>query len=57
MKRQKAIETIKQFPHEFKLDDLIERLILVEKIEKGLTQIEQGKTISHAQVKVMTRKW
>ena len=42
MKRDKAIETVKEFPQEFDLEELIERLVLVEKIEKGLQQIEEG---------------
>jgi hypothetical protein len=57
MKREKAIETVKEFPQEFELEDLIERLVFVEKVEKGLQQIDQGKTISHDQVKEMTKKW
>lgn len=57
MKRDKAIETVKEFPQEFELEDLIERLVFVEKVEKGLQQVQQGKTISHEQVKEMTKKW
>lgn len=57
MKRDKAIETVKEFPPEFELEDLIERLVFVEKVEKGLQQVQQGKTISHEQVKEMTKKW
>ena len=57
MKRDKAIETVKEFPQEFELEDLIERLVFVEKVEKGLQQIEQGKTVSHEKVKKMTKKW
>lgn len=57
MKRDKAIETVKEFSQVFDLEDLIERLVFVEKVEKGLLQIDQGKTISQDQVKEMTKKW
>lgn len=57
MKRDKAIETVKEFPQEFELEDLIERLVFLEKVEKGLQQVEQGKTIPHEKVKAMTKKW
>ena len=57
MKRDKAIETVKEFPQEFELEDLIERLVFLEKVEKGLQQVEQGKTIPHEKVKEMTKKW
>ena len=57
MKRDKAIETLKEFPQEFELEDLIERLVFLEKVEKGLQQLEQGRTIPHEKVKEMTKKW
>jgi hypothetical protein len=57
MKRDKAMETVKEFPQEFDLEELIERLVFVEKIEKGLQQIEEGKTVPHEQVKEMIKKW
>jgi hypothetical protein len=57
MKKDKAIETIKEFPQEFDLEELIERLVFVEKVEKGLQQLDKGKTVPHDQVKEMTKKW
>lgn len=57
MKRDKAIETIKELPQEFDLDELIERLIFVEKVEKGLAQLDEGKTIPHDKVKELSKKW
>jgi predicted transcriptional regulator len=33
------------------LEDLIERLVFVEKGEKGLSQLEEGKTATHEEVK------
>ncbi|WP_276372102.1 hypothetical protein [Chryseolinea sp. H1M3-3] len=57
MKRDKALETIKEFPQEFELEELIERLIFVEKVEKGLQQLDNGKTIPHDQVKEIAKKW
>jgi predicted transcriptional regulator len=57
MKRDKAIETVKEFPQEFEVEDLIERLVFLEKVEKGLQQVEHGKTVPHEKVKEMTKKW
>ena len=57
MKKDKAIETVKEFPQEIELEDLIERLVFVEKVEKGLQQVQQGKTIPHEQVKEMAKNW
>jgi len=37
---------IKEMPEEFTLDELIERLIIVEKVSRSLKEVEQGKTVS-----------
>lgn len=56
MKRDKALETVKEFPQEFDLEDLIEKLVFVEKVEKGLKQLDEGKTVTHEKVKDITKK-
>lgn len=57
MKRDKAIEAIKDLPQEFDLDVLLEKLVFVEKVEQGLKHLEQGKTVPHEKVKEMVKKW
>ncbi|MEI9919336.1 MAG: hypothetical protein WDO14_11110 [Bacteroidota bacterium] len=57
MTREKAIETIKELPQEFELDALFERLLFIDKVEKGLEQIKQGKTISNEEVKSKIQQW
>ncbi len=57
MKREKVIDAVRELPQEFDLEELIEKLIFVEKVEQGLQQLEEGKTVDHAQVKEMVKKW
>ena len=57
MKRDKAMDTVKEFPKEFELEELIEKLVFVEKVEKGLLQLKKGKTQTHAKVKELVKKW
>ncbi len=57
MKRERAIETVQELSPEFNLDELIEKLIFAEKVEKGLKQLQEGKTNSHADVKELVKKW
>lgn len=57
MKKEKAIETINELPAEFDLDELIEKLIFVDQVDQGLKQLDEGKTISHDNVKEITKKW
>jgi predicted transcriptional regulator len=57
MNRDKTIETVKEFPQEFELEDLMERLVFIEKIEKGIQQADQGKVTSHEKLKELRKKW
>jgi|APCry4251928276_1046603.scaffolds.fasta_scaffold56445_1 predicted transcriptional regulator len=49
--------SLQDLPDEFELDELIERLILVQKIKTGLGQIGEGKVKSHEEVKKMVEAW
>ncbi len=51
---QKSIERL---PQEFSIDELIEQLIFIEKVEDGLQQSRDGNVISHEDVKSMISKW
>lgn len=57
MKRAKVMDTVKEFPKEFELEELIERLLFVEKVEIGLTQLKKGKTVTNEKVKQIAKKW
>jgi predicted transcriptional regulator len=57
MKREKVIDTVRELPQEFELEELIEKLVFVEKIEKGIQQAEEGKVTPHDEVKKMIKKW
>ena len=58
MKRQIAIETVNELPKEFNLEDLFEKLLFIEKVEKGLAQAENGQIVSHEKVvKHFQKKW
>ena len=52
-----VLDTIQQMPNEFSLEDLMEKLILIEKIEKGLEQVKAGQTFSHEEAKKKLAKW
>jgi len=50
-------EQIEKFPEEFSIDDLIENLVLMEKIEKGNKQSEKGEVISEDEIENEIEKW
>ncbi|MGY4535653.1 hypothetical protein ACVW0P_000047 [Mucilaginibacter sp. UYNi724] len=57
MNKNKALATIGDMPQDFDLEVLLEKLIFIEKVEKGLKQVESGKMISHADVKQRVKQW
>ena len=50
-------KSIERLPQEFSIDELIEQLIFIEKVEDGLQQSRDGNVISHEDVKSMISKW
>ena len=50
-------QSIDNLPDSFTIDELIEQLIFVEKVEEGIRQSDEGKTISNDDVKSMIEKW
>jgi predicted transcriptional regulator len=57
MTKELAETAIKEMPQEFDLDELIERLIFIEKVEEGLKAIKEGRTITHAEMKRKISEW
>jgi hypothetical protein len=50
-------QSIDNLPDSFTIDELIEQLIFVEKVEEGIKQSDEGKIISNDDVKNMIEKW
>lgn len=57
LNKEKVRAQIENLPNEFSIDDLVERLILVEKVEKGILQSEKGEVISDAELDEEMAKW
>ena len=57
MNKQVAINSLKDMPQDFELDELIERLVILDKIEKGQKDIQAGNTFSHEEAKSKLGKW
>ena len=50
-------QQIDSFPEQFSIDQLVERLILIEKIETGNRQSENGEIISESDLNKQIDKW
>jgi len=55
--KEKLNKTINELPDSFTIDELIDQLIFIEKIEEGIKQSESGKVVSNEDVKLMIDKW
>ncbi len=51
MKKHTVIETLDSFEDEFDPELLIEKLLFVEKVEKGLKDAEEGKVLDFKEAK------
>ena len=48
---------IHNLPEDASIEDAMEKLFLLYKIEKGIEQADAGLTVSHEEVKKKLRKW
>jgi hypothetical protein len=51
MKKTTVLETLDSFEDEFDTEKLIEGLLFVEKVEKGLQDVKEGKVMDYKDVK------
>jgi predicted transcriptional regulator len=55
--KDQVIQTIKDLPDNFSTEELIQKIILLEKIETGLQQSDAGKVVSNDEAKKRLAKW
>ena len=55
--KEKVNRTINNLPDKFTIDELIDKLIFMEKVEEGLLQSDEGKVVSNEDVKIIIDKW
>lgn len=55
--KQMVMQTVKRLPANASIEDAMEKLLFLAKIEKGIQQADEGKTIPHDRVKERMREW
>ena len=53
----KVLKAVKQLPNEFSIDELVDRMILLEKVEMGISQSGKGQVISDDDLDKEIAKW
>lgn len=57
MTKATVISAINELPKDFSLNQLIERLLVIEKIDTALAEVKNGDFVAHSEVKKMVSKW
>ena len=55
--KEKVKKTIDRLPDNFTVDQLVEELVVLNKIEEGLKDIEDGRVFTTTQVKQELKTW
>jgi len=57
MKKSQLLETLQAMPDEFPVDELIEKLIVLQKIEEGQQQVRAGQVYTDEEAKKKLERW
>lgn len=49
--KDRIVETIRKLPDDATVEDAIERLLFLAKVERGLRQADEGPTMAHDEMK------
>jgi len=55
--KEKLLAQIESFPENISIDELIDRLIFIEKLENRILESENEETISEEELKTIISKW
>jgi hypothetical protein len=57
LSKEKLIQIIRELPDSFSVDDLFERIILLQKIEIGIEQSKSGQVHTTQEAREKLKKW
>ena len=57
LSKKTVLETVNSLPDNFSLEDVIDKLLLIQKVELGLSQSMQNKVVSNEEAKEKLSKW
>ena len=55
--KQSAIKIIEQLPDEASYEDIMDRLLFMQKVDAGLEDIRQGRVVTHKEAKKRLARW
>lgn len=57
LEKDKVLHCVQTMPQRFTIDDLLEKLLLLVKVEKGLDQLSKGNSYSQDEVEKIAKGW
>ena len=57
MHKKVVLERIKAMPERFTVDELLEHMVVVRKVERGMKELEADKGLTPAQARKKLAKW
>lgn len=57
MTKEQVITSLQDLPNSFEPEQLIERIIALQKMEEGLEQVKRGETVTVEEAKARLAKW
>jgi len=57
MTKEQVISSLQELPDSFEPEQLIERIIALQKLEEGLEQIKRGEVVTVEEAKSRLAKW
>lgn len=55
--KEDVLKTLESMPEEFDVEELIERLIVIDKIQQGLDDIKHGRVYTEEEVMKKVDEW
>lgn len=55
--KSKVKKSIENLPDSFTIEELIDQLIFIEKVEEGIQQSNEGKVVSNKDIKDLIDQW
>lgn len=57
LNKEKIVNSLRGLPKRTTIEEAMERLYLLAKIEKGIDQADKGQCVSHEKAKEKMKKW
>ena len=55
--KEQVLQAVEAMPPDATIEDAIERLVVLAKIQRGVDQADAGQTIAHDEMKQKMAKW